>query len=691
MQTNMQTRGAMDEHVRFQIPLPDSQTRYAALQAALDLIDQGITLVDNDLRLVAWNNCFLRLLDFPPEMAYPGAPLASFIRYNALRGEYGPGDPDEQTAARIRVAKSFKVHQFERIRPNGTVLSVRGIPVPGRGFITLYSDITEPRHREALIREQNALLEARVAERTAELTQTNLHLRQALERNEAIAQSLARSEGRMRLITDSIPALLAYFGHDRRYHYVNRGYRDWFGLDPGKPETIRARAFLGEETYSRIRPHVMQAIKGMPVTFEYEVNTVNRGVRVARTSLIPETNAGGEVVGCFELTFDVTDERLVHDRMAQAQKMEALGLLTGGLAHDFNNILAVVQGNLSALAEIPALAPYLSEYLRPAMDAARRGSDIIRGLLSFARKHPLSSEVQDLNICLEHTSTQLRGVLPDGLRLLTEPFAAPVFVRLDPHQLQDALLNLALNARDATEGKGRIAIRCAEVRLEAEAAAALGVPAGRYARISVEDDGCGMDQATMDRVFEPFFSTKAAGQGSGMGMSRVYGFVQQSAGAIELRSSAGHGTTVSMFFPLHRGDAIPAGQESVDPSAASAIPCEGRRGLALLVEDDPGVRQLLRRELLDIGFSVMEAENGVEAIELINHIQGIQLLLSDVVMPGHVDGLAVVAHARAKSGIPRIILMSAFVPSGATPAGVPFLQKPFSRDELLRTLSRDSP
>lgn len=686
----MSVQEAMDNHsAPFPSSLPDSAMRYDALQAALDLIDQGITLVDKDLRLLAWNRCFLRLLDFPAKMAYAGAPFESFIRYNAQRGEYGPGDPEQQTQARMAAAHAFTTHEHIWIRPNGTVVSIRGIPVPEHGWITLYSDITASTRREALIREQNQLLETRFAERTAELMQTNADLREALEHNKAIAQSLARSEGRMRLITDSIPALLAYFGHDRRYHYVNRGYRDWFGLDPAKPESIRAREYLGEETYSRIRPYVMQAVKGTAVTFEYELKTIHRGLRVARTSLIPETTPEGEVIGCFELTFDVTDERLAHDRMARAQKMEALGLLTGGLAHDFNNILTVVQGNLSALAEIPALSPYLQEYLRPAMDAARRGSDLIRGLLSFARKHPLSSQVEDLNVCLANTVTLLRGVLPDTLRLLTEHHPEPVFVRLDPNQLQDALLNLALNARDATDGKGQIAIRCNVIGLEHRTAATLGICPGAYARISVEDNGCGMDQATMDRVFEPFFSTKASGQGSGMGMSMVYGFVQQSAGAIELRSSAGEGTTVSMLFPLHETESTTAFTNHGAPPPE--IPSEGRCGLALLVEDDLGVRQLLRRELLDIGFSVVEAENGEEAINLIDHIPNIQLVLSDVVMPGHWDGLAVVAHAHAKGSIPHIILMSAFIPHGTTPAHQPFLQKPFSRAELLKTLAMHRP
>jgi signal transduction histidine kinase len=239
----------------------------------------------------------------------------------------------------------------------------------------------------------------------------------------------------------------------------------------------------------------MQAVKGNPVTFEYEVKTMHRGLRMARTSLIPETRPDGSVLGCFELTFDITDERLAHDRMAQAQKMEALGLLTGGLAHDFNNILTVVQGNLAALAEIPALRPYLGEYLQPSMNAARRGSDLIRGLLSFARKHPLSSRIEDLNRCLASTATLLRGVLPEGLSLVTQASPEPLFVRLDPNQLQDALLNLALNARDATAGKGRIAILCGLARLEPEAAANLGhfvdaqLSRARGGRVGLRGDG----------------------------------------------------------------------------------------------------------------------------------------------------------------------------------------------------------
>lgn len=672
-------------------PLPTGSAsahtqRYEALQAALDLIDQGITLMDSELRMVAWNEGFLRLLDFPREMAYIGAPFESFIRYNALRGEYGPGDPEEQIAARVAAARALTVHAIERTRPNGTVIQVRGVPVPQHGFITLYSDVTQQRRIENQIREQNSLLEARVQTRTQELLQSNQQLREALQRNEAIADSLARSEARIRLITDSIPALVGYFGNDRRYHYVNRGYQEWFGVDPTDTRAINARQFLGVETYLRIRPSVMQAIQGQPVTFEYEVQTLHRGQRIARTCLIPELAPDGSFAGCFELTFDITDERLAQSRMASAQKMEALGQLTGGLAHDFNNILTVVHGNLAALLAKPELAPYAAEYLQPALEAAQRGSDLLRGLLAFARKHPLSSRVEDLNDCLRSTAKWLRSALPDGLVLETHTPADPVRVKVDPNQLRDALLNLALNARDATGGKGRIAIRCALAELSPRAADTLGVRPGPYAQVCVEDDGCGMDQATLNRVFEPFFSTKPQGKGSGLGMPMVYGFVQQSAGAIELRSTPGAGTVVTLYLPLHEAGtaaAAPAhARETPLPHTQEAPPQQ----LALLVEDDLSVRQWLRRELLELGYSVMEAENGDEALALIEHTPHIGLLLTDVVMPGATDGLALARHARRTTDIPKVVLMSGFVPGQEAPTDIPLLNKPFTRADLHQTL-----
>ena len=250
------------------------------------------------------------------------------------------------------------------------------------------------------------------------------------------------------------------------------------------------------------------------------------------------------------------------------------------------------------------------------------------------------------------------------------------------------MINLALNARDATEGKGKIHIACDVVHRVDSSLGRSPLQQAVSARITLQDDGCGMDQNTLARVFEPFFSTKAVGKGSGLGMSMVYGFVQQSGGAIDIRSSPGQGTLVSMTFP--RVDNNLAPPPAIEPEAKPAPALqEGRRGLALLVEDDPAVRKLLRRELLDAGYSVVEAENAAEAIELIDHTHHVALLLTDVVMPGERDGLDVVSHALSVGTIPQIVLMSGYLPARSLPEGVPFLQKPFTRAQLLQLLHED--
>ena len=295
----------------------DRMTRFELLQAGLDLIDQGFTLIDSELKLVAWNHAFLELLDFPADMAYFGAPFESFIRYNALRGDYGPGDPEAQVQERILRAGQFAAHEFDRTRAGGQTLRIRGVPVPGIGFVTLYSDITARNASEALIRSQALELEARIEARTAQLR---------------------RSEAQLRLITDSVPALIAYVDSARKYRYVNRGYCEWFGLDLQLPQDISAREFLGAATYESIRPHVTRAFEGAATSFEYEILRIDGTTIRVRTSLIPDVDQDGVVVGCFELTFDITEQLRAQQLVLKAQKMETLGQLTGGLAHDFNNL-----------------------------------------------------------------------------------------------------------------------------------------------------------------------------------------------------------------------------------------------------------------------------------------------------------------------------------------------------------------
>ena len=647
------------------IPSDDRFRRYESLRAALDLVDQGFTLIDRDLRFVAWNKTFLRLLDFPPEMGYVGAPFESFMRFNAERGEYGSGDPQGYIDERMRAARAFEPHVMERVRPDGTVLMVRGVPVPGHGFVTLYSDITARRNAERQIREHTTLLETRVAERTAELR---------------------RSEAQMRLITDSIPALIAYFDRDGVYRYINRGYHEWFGLDTGNPGALSAKESRGAATDAGIRGNVARALAGEAVTFEYETAVVDGRRVIARTTLVPEIAPDATVAGCFELTFDITEQQHAQEMLVQAQKMEALGQLTGGLAHDFNNILTVIIGNLAALGDARAGDPAMAEFVDPAVEAARRGADLIKGLLSFARKQPLEAQAADVGPLLASVGRLVRRSLPENLQLDIDAGGAPLWAWIDAHQLQNTLLNLIFNARDATPDEGRIGIQAVAQALDPARAAALQVEPGDYVRIEVSDNGSGMDAPTLARVFEPFATTKRPGLGSGLGMAMVYGFVRQSGGAIDIHSTVSRGTTVSLWLPAFEGSAEPELPADLAPDAA-----HGGQGLALLVEDDPQVRKVVRRSLLELGFTVIEAGNGSEAMQILDRTPGIALLLSDVVMPGGIDGRALAAHARTQRGVPKVVLMSGYAPDLGQPTDVPLLAKPFSTAQLAALLGDLAP
>ncbi|MDM0108978.1 PAS-domain containing protein [Variovorax sp. J22R24] len=632
--------------------------RYQTLQAGLDLLDQGLSIFDADLRLVAWNRAYERLLDFPEGMAHLGTPFETFIRYNARRGEYGPGDPEALVAERVAAARTFEPHDIERTRPDGRVLHIHGEPLPGHGFVTLYSDVTAQRGAERTIREQNADLENRVAARTAELVS---------------------SEQRVRLVMDSIPALVAYFDRRRVYGYLNRVYHDWFRVDTSRPEGVSARAFLGEEVYALVKPNVMRAVAGESVSFEYELGIHTGERRTVRTSLVPERAGDGTVAGCFEFTFDITEQRRSQELIVRAQKLEALGHLTGGLAHDFNNILTVVIGNLAALKEARPNDALVPEYIQPALDAARHGARLVEGLMHFARRRPLQAHAVGVVSVLHSVESLLRHSLPERIRLAVDATGSDAHALstwIDVGQFEQALINLILNARDAIASEGCIRLRACPASLDADTAATLQTSPGDCVRIDVQDDGAGMDEHTLAHMFEPFFTTKQPGSGTGLGMAMVYGFIKQSGGAIDVRSAPGRGTTISLWLPAAAGAADGRSIAAAQPAAS------GQRGLALLVDDDAQVRHVVRRDLLGLGYAVLEAGDGAEALALLRQTPDIALLLSDVSMPGGVDGKEVARTARQLHLARAVVLMSGDVAEEWSVPGVPWLSKPFTAAQL---------
>ncbi len=658
----------------------EQRRRYDLLLAGLDLLDQAIAVFDAGPRLVTWNKALIRLLDFPETLLKVGMPFEDLVRFNAQRGEYGEGDLDALIAERMAAARSFQPHYTERTRPNGRILAIRGVPIPNLGFVSLWTDITDQRRYEEVIQQQNTMLEARVSARTRELENANARLAHANAEIDQIATALRRSEERLRLIVDSIPALIAYVDRDEIYKFANKGYAEWFGISK---EAIVGRSIaevFGTEPYAQIAPHLAIAKRGERVSYEYARRPAGGRTLYARSVVVPETDEDGEVLGFFVLSIDITEQKASQAALVQAQKMEAVGQLTGGLAHDFNNLLSIIIGNLAALKERPC-APGMTDFVDPALHAAQRGAELIKRLLTFSRRQMLEPQPVELASLVNGMTQLLRRSLTENVRIHTELPAQPLHALVDPHQLENALLNLALNARDAMPDGGDLSIKVSERFIPDNLSALTELPAGNYVQIDVSDTGSGIPPEALGKVFEPFFTTKPFGRGSGLGLSMVYGFVRQSGGNIRVKSLPGEGTTVTFVLP--RTEA--AKPEVAEPRhGAEAKPSQ--KGLVLLVEDEPDVRRVIRLQLSALGYPVLEASNGPEAAGLLENVEDIAILVSDTIMPGGMGGRELALRARAlRPGMP-VLLITGYAANAeledVTASDIPVLRKPFQRDAL---------
>jgi PAS domain S-box-containing protein len=501
-------------------------------------------------------------------------------------------------------------------------------------------------------------------------------------------EALRASEARMHRITESLPAQLAYVDTGWIYRYVNGRYAEWFGKAPGEIVDRPIEAIMPRAVFDQLAPHFRRALKGEEVSVEYGIAQADGEMAYAHSTLVPDVDADGLLAGCFVHETDISEQRRTHNALAQAQKMEAIGQLTGGLAHDFNNMLTVVLGNLAALREIRSADPQVGELVDPAMQAANHGAGLIRRLLTFARQQPLEPRPVDVNALVEGVARLIRRSLPANVALATASLAPDLLAVADAHQLESALVNLALNARDAMPNGGELRIEASLEALAGAAAADLELPPGEYIQIAVSDNGTGMDGSTLARVFEPFFTTKPFGRGSGLGLAMVYGFIKQSGGGVRIRSRQARGTTVALVLP--RASAAdtshpPAPAHADDPLAAI------RGQLVLLVDDDAQVRSVVRKQLAALECTVLEAENGSDAADLVENVAAIRLVLSDVVMPGGMDGRALARFVRRFRPELPVVLMSGFQATGADSAAAddnpPLLEKPFNGEALAAALA----
>jgi PAS domain S-box-containing protein len=383
---------------------------------------------------------------------------------------------------------------------------------------------------------------------------------------------------------------------------------------------------------------------------------------------------------------DLTEKHEAEARLRQAHKMDAVGQLTGGIAHDFNNVLTVITGTIGILGDAVADRPELVSIAKLIDDAAERGAQLTKHLLAFARKQPLQPREIDVNALIVEAAKLLHPTLGEQIEI-SPLLAEDAWTALvDPSQLTTAILNLALNARDAMPGGGKLVLETRNVYLdEGYASMHNEVAPGNYVMIAVSDTGSGIPAANLERVFDPFFTTKEVGKGTGLGLSMVFGFVKQSGGHIKIYSEEGHGTTIRIYLPRSSG----LDQTATEVLTAPAI----QRGheVVLIVEDDPLVRKYVITQIQSLGYSTLDAGNPTEALEIIDNEPAIDLLFTDVIMPGPMNGRHLVDEALRRRPALKTLFTSgytenAIVHHGRLDSGVLLLAKPYRKSDLARML-----
>ena len=602
---------------------------------------EGVVVYGPDLRYVTWNPFMERLTGLPASSVLGRTPdeLFPFLRkagavQRALAGETPPPleVPFEipQTGRR-----GWTVNTYAPLRnASGQII----------GVIGTVRDITEGRQAEEDLRETTRRLELAMA-------------------SDNLGTWVWDIEADRLNIDDRV---LELFGQ-RRETFGGR-LADWEReLHPEDREVTLAglRAALRQDRDFQL---------------EYRIVRPDAQVRAIRTNALVIRNAGGQAQRAIGLIKDVTAEKDLEDRLRQAQKMESVGRLAGGVAHDFNNMLQVIGSYVELVLQRTDPSQPAHQYLLQVQKAAQRSSDLTGQLLAFARKQAVSPRVLDLNESVAGMLRMLQRLIGEDVELAWIPGSDAGRVRLDPSQLDQVLANLAVNARDAITGPGKLSIRTSAATVDQEAAHRNpDAVAGDYVLLSVSDDGCGMDRETISHLFEPFFTTKEVGKGTGLGLATVYGIVHQNNGFITVESSPGQGSTFRIFLPRLTGP-------PTEGSATEQLPLRGSETV-LLVEDEASILELGKMLLEELGYQVLAAGGATEALELAErHPQPIHLLLTDVVMP-RMNGPELASRLASLRPRMRCLYMSGYA-EGLAARGLSremnYLRKPFTLTDLSR-------
>ena len=575
------------------------------------------------------------------------------------------------------------VHAKDRDRVGGLFKALR----KGIGFEAEYRLIT-PAGEQRYVQE----IAAPVFDENGTVVREHGTIQDISERRQA-EETIRTREAWLSAILENAPIEIVLKDIDGRCMAVSRNVADTLGVEMDDliggttveffPDHIAAKNMAADRKVMETGQSLQQEI----------VEETNGSIRYSLSAKFPLKDESGGIIGICSLTSDITEVKQAEERLRQAQKMEAVGQLTGGVAHDFNNLLAVILGNMEYLADRLGGD---DRHVRAVTHAAARGAELTERLLAFSRRQPLRPRATDLSDLVAGMSELLARTLGETIELTVRnaPDLWPVLA--DPGQIENALLNLALNARDAMPDGGNLSIRTTNATLD-EPRPGLEARAGDYVVLTVTDTGAGMSPGILERAFEPFFTTKDVGEGSGLGLSMVYGFAQQSGGFVSIESEADRGTTVRLYLPRAEGEAPRAAPESW-----AAEPPRARGETVLVLEDALDVRELAVAMLEDLGYSVLAACDAEAAAKTMAESSGaessgaersgaersgIDLLLTDVALPGGKSGPDFADEAKRRWPGLKVLFMSGYPAEALAHQGklgedIPLLSKPFRKVEL---------
>jgi PAS domain S-box-containing protein len=617
------------------------------LEDAIESISDGFALWDAEDRLVAYNKKLVEFSPEIPELIRPGARFGDLVRAIADRGGADNADEPADLWIRNRIDQHHRPREpKERELSDGRWLRITDRKTRDGGTVTVWTDITELKRREQ------------------EITASETYFRSMIE-NASDIITVLDAKGTIRFESPSIERLLGY----------------------GPDELVGQTAFV---VHPEDLPEVADAFgRGLQnpgttqsVTFRFRHKDGSwRSLESVGMNLLHDPNVAGVIVN----SRDVTERTEAEERLRQAQKMEAIGQLTGGVAHDFNNLLGIIMGNLELMKEDAELRGETVKLIEQALSATERGANLTQQLLAYSRKQALQPRPVNVGRMVADLITLLRRTLGENRQITLTGEENLWLCDVDPAQMENALLNMAINARDATPQGGKLSFTTANVRFDDENATGHEkIAPGQYVRVSIADDGVGMSKDVQAHVFEPFFTTKEVGKGTGLGLAMAYGFARQSGGHITFESEIGKGTTFHIFLP--RSQQV---EDPIDRDTGSESPLTQDEKI-LVVEDDGDLRALVVTLLGGLGYEVQQAGDGQAALGLLGADTPIDLLFTDVVLPGGIGGYQLAEQARALRPGLKVLYMSGYsedaVAEPSTLDADRLVQKPFRKAEIARAV-----